>query len=69
MKPQVRNPGSYEIVFYDKNNRRIREVVCSEGLFLARVEASAAKAKCTNIHSYTISKIIDNSLYDTWSKR
>ena len=69
MKIQIRKPGSYEIVFYNKDKQRVKELVCTEGLFLARVEASAALHKDPEIHSYTIAKIIDNSLFNTWSTK
>lgn len=66
MSIQIRAIGSYEIVLYDKDMHRILEKVSNISLMESRVLAETMLSDDIAADSYTISRIIDNSKYNTW---
>jgi len=63
----VREIGSYEIVFCDKNNKRIKEIVTDKPLY--EVDETAMKiANRIGATSFYISRVVRNSLFNNWAR-
>jgi len=61
----IRHVGSYEIVFVNEDNKRIKEVVTDLSLAESTVYAKSLKEEL-KADSFYISKVIVNSKYDAW---
>jgi len=63
----VREIGSYEIAFCDKNNKRIKEIVTDKPLY--EVDETAMKiANRIGATSFYISRVVRNSLFNNWAR-
>lgn len=60
----IREVGSYEIVIYNSDDHRIKEIVVSTSLSETRQTAKSLVKGTDN--SFTISRVIDNSKYSKW---
>lgn len=61
---QIREVGCYELVYYDSNDNRIQEIVLNTSHYEAKKQA---ETQLIDGHSYTLSRIIDNSKFNTWT--
>lgn len=62
----IRTVGSYEITIFDPSDKRIEEIVIEDSLYAAQQLAKSKLKKYGLSHSYTISKIVNNSKYNKW---
>jgi hypothetical protein len=62
----IRLVGSYEITIYDKENKRIKELISNNSLVESEAKAKALLQNTPNAESYTIASIVRNSKFNTW---
>lgn len=65
----IREVGSYEVVFYDADYNRIREMVSHKGLMETRIMTEEACNVIEGAESFTVSKILHNSAFSTWAPK
>lgn len=63
----IRKIGSYEIVLYDMDMKRIEEVVSHSSYWKSKEIAENMLANNDIAQSYTVAKILDNSKFNNWS--
>ena len=78
---QIRTTGSYEVVIYDLNDKRVVEYVKDTPLYETKLiagdtvsiynEKFLTKEQIDEgfTYSYTISRILHNSAYDNWAPK
>lgn len=60
----IRKIGNYEIVIYNGDDLRMKEVIVDSSLAEARKTAQNMIKNTGN--SFTVSRIVDNSKYNKW---
>lgn len=65
----VREIGSYEIVFCDSNFKRIQEIITDCSLTEAKEMAKYYLDENPLYDNYYISKVVDNSIFNAWKPK